>query len=640
MGNSTFRLGPNYNFMNPNVQALAFTMAPAQATTPAFSTTHFQHGGSFLFQHQTSLTYDQPPQQPRFPPGNLALPAGIQTSFPQQSPEISELTRTWDSWVYGNMLVDWYPTAAPERIKYSEIMLNAFKVRKAADLAQYKNSLKAGLTALLAHKPVDVGPEDTLANLSELTEQVRQRIQAATGGQPLDHQNIADIPEAVLNSIVSERCARYGEVMLPLTVTFGPVRYTKAMVVSMGKRQLLDERCRFRYEGQVPRPQREYRARLAVVRNTVFHMLARLLAFVHPGLENILPVMQEARTESIHTLRQCYESAFPSPYQPSQELRDFITAKVMETEATVELAWLLVQVDQDTHTVDDHAFTAILTKLTQKPLRDLANCYHHRQKTAAEKILFEECEYNDRVAVYKNGKSYLDFVNKWYPEARQDPLVNLYSGPRIAEELFQTNLERIYQLVAPKFPVLAPTPPISATPSIEVRLVEALLPVTAAQPPVTPESAPELVAALNPRLRGVLASAPLQRAWGSASTVAASTIALTRSFTTTNSLQKKKKKDNKPKWLRHWTIHRAWLLHQRHVREARQKELMRMQQGMFEACEELRKTSGPGLRPEGYLYRVGMEKKGVYGPKGIPIEYARLQTDTPAREAWNHNWTR
>lgn len=169
-------------------------------------------------------------------------------------------------------------------------------------------------------------------------------------------------------------------------------------------------------------------------------------------------------------------------------------------------------------------------------------------------------------------------------------------------------------------------------------------------------------------LRGVLASAPLQRAWGSASTVAASTIALTRSFTTTNSLQKKKKKDNKPKsedslklkalkanlfadpppplrmarnrWLRHWTIHRAWLLHQRHVREARQKELMRMQQGMFEACEELRKTSGPGLRPEGYLYRVGMEKKGVYGPKGIPIEYARLQTDTPAREAWNHNWTR
>jgi len=94
------------------------------------------------------------------------------------------------------------------------------------------------------------------------------------------------------------------------------------------------------------------------------------------------------------------------------------------------------------------------------------------------------------------------------------------------------------------------------------------------------------------------------------------------------------------RWLRHWTIHRAWLLHQRKVREARERELMRMQQGMFEACEELRKTSGPGTRAEGYLYRVAMEKKGVYGPRGIPIEYARLQTETPAREAWNHSWTR
>jgi large subunit ribosomal protein L40 len=93
------------------------------------------------------------------------------------------------------------------------------------------------------------------------------------------------------------------------------------------------------------------------------------------------------------------------------------------------------------------------------------------------------------------------------------------------------------------------------------------------------------------------------------------------------------------RYLRHWTIHRAWLLRERKVREARLRELTRMRQGMYEACEELRRTAGPGKRPEGYLYRVAMEKKGVYGPSGIPVEYARLQTDTPAKVAWNHEWT-
>jgi len=92
--------------------------------------------------------------------------------------------------------------------------------------------------------------------------------------------------------------------------------------------------------------------------------------------------------------------------------------------------------------------------------------------------------------------------------------------------------------------------------------------------------------------------------------------------------------------LRHWTIHRAWLLHQRSLREDRDRELLRMRQGMAAACEELRMSSGPGTRPEGYLYRLAMEKKGVYGGDAIPIEYARLQTETPAREAWDYGWTK
>ncbi|TKW50690.1 hypothetical protein CTA1_10142 [Colletotrichum tanaceti] len=92
--------------------------------------------------------------------------------------------------------------------------------------------------------------------------------------------------------------------------------------------------------------------------------------------------------------------------------------------------------------------------------------------------------------------------------------------------------------------------------------------------------------------------------------------------------------------LRHWTIHRAWLLLQRQQREARERELHRMQQSMYVANEELRRSAGPGTRDEGWLYRVSQEKKGVYGPGAVPIEYARQQTETPARQAWNHDWKR
>ncbi|CAI6087473.1 hypothetical protein V2G26_009848 [Clonostachys chloroleuca] len=92
--------------------------------------------------------------------------------------------------------------------------------------------------------------------------------------------------------------------------------------------------------------------------------------------------------------------------------------------------------------------------------------------------------------------------------------------------------------------------------------------------------------------------------------------------------------------LRHWTIHRAWLLFRRQQKEATHRERVRMNAGMFNACEELRKVAGPGDRSEGYLYRVAMEKKGVWGLNAVPIEYARFQTDSPATTAWNHDWKR
>ncbi|KAL2066877.1 hypothetical protein VTL71DRAFT_1301 [Oculimacula yallundae] len=92
--------------------------------------------------------------------------------------------------------------------------------------------------------------------------------------------------------------------------------------------------------------------------------------------------------------------------------------------------------------------------------------------------------------------------------------------------------------------------------------------------------------------------------------------------------------------LRHWTIHRAWMIMRRAKREREEGELMRMYQSIHSACEELRTMDPPTASNPGRLYRIAMEKKGIFGKDSVPIEYARFQTDTPAKEAWNHGWTR
>jgi large subunit ribosomal protein L40 len=58
---------------------------------------------------------------------------------------------------------------------------------------------------------------------------------------------------------------------------------------------------------------------------------------------------------------------------------------------------------------------------------------------------------------------------------------------------------------------------------------------------------------------------------------------------------------------------------------------------MHLANEELRLLEGT---QSSRLYRIAQEKKGVFRPGGVPIEYARAQTETPGAEAWNHAWTR
>lgn len=92
------------------------------------------------------------------------------------------------------------------------------------------------------------------------------------------------------------------------------------------------------------------------------------------------------------------------------------------------------------------------------------------------------------------------------------------------------------------------------------------------------------------------------------------------------------------RYLRHWVIHRAWLLHRRKQEEARETEMMRLQASMAYACEKLRTMAGPGTRPEGYLYRKAMAKTGLWAPEAIPIQYARPLVETPGEKPWNHEW--
>ncbi|KAF2262482.1 hypothetical protein CC78DRAFT_618539 [Lojkania enalia] len=117
---------------------------------------------------------------------------------------------------------------------------------------------------------------------------------------------------------------------------------------------------------------------------------------------------------------------------------------------------------------------------------------------------------------------------------------------------------------------------------------------------------------------------------------------------------------SRTRFLRHWTIHRAWMLFLRKRRWAEERELERQYMSMRAACEALRLLDengnavpaeeagafgpdagklGPRGKEVGRLYRQAMTKKGIW-EHGVPIEYARIQTDFPGREGWNHGWTR
>lgn len=106
---------------------------------------------------------------------------------------------------------------------------------------------------------------------------------------------------------------------------------------------------------------------------------------------------------------------------------------------------------------------------------------------------------------------------------------------------------------------------------------------------------------------------------------------------------------SRTRYLRHWTIHRAWQLFFHRQKRARQLELQRQFHAMRAACEELRIGAGDG----GKLFRKAMMKTGVWTiPEwggGVPIEYARGMVDwvggsnpqgDDKTKIWNHEWKR
>lgn len=98
--------------------------------------------------------------------------------------------------------------------------------------------------------------------------------------------------------------------------------------------------------------------------------------------------------------------------------------------------------------------------------------------------------------------------------------------------------------------------------------------------------------------------------------------------------------------LRHWTIHRAAQLYLHTQRRKEELELERQYNAMRAACEELR----VGMDDGGKLYRQATTRKGLFGGLkmegdivgngGVPIEYARAQTEGPSRGGWDHGWRR
>jgi large subunit ribosomal protein L40 len=105
----------------------------------------------------------------------------------------------------------------------------------------------------------------------------------------------------------------------------------------------------------------------------------------------------------------------------------------------------------------------------------------------------------------------------------------------------------------------------------------------------------------------------------------------------------------------HETIERAWLLHKRHIRKSREKEIQRKFQCMKRAMDELHdinpilyeeanKREDPKARSdeEKQLLKQlkGTEARALEARiRGLFPREMKVPSDTPSREGWNYKWT-
>ncbi|KAA8566908.1 hypothetical protein EYC84_010005 [Monilinia fructicola] len=68
-----------------------------------------------------------------------------------------------------------------------------------------------------------------------------------------------------------------------------------------------------------------------------------------------------------------------------------------------------------------------------------------------------------------------------------------------------------------------------------------------------------------------------------------------------------------------------------------EEELYRLHQSMHNAMEDLRLLEGAGQKEAGRLYRVALEKKGIFGKGGIPIE-REIKLISPCKDLHDYIW--
>ena len=359
----------------------------------------------------------------------------------------------WQSYLAThNIAHHWTPFETLERDKYAPILSQELQRRRAVDLEQFKNSLNVAILALLSNTHVDAGNARVIDGLGELTEEVRQKLVLPAVGEAATPFT----PEAqnAFQSAVQSNTQAYGA-LLPQGLEYGPVKYSRAMKFNMAPdhmmpvnlqvaTRLADEpayfghrggdyifkytsmhrtdkrdKHRFQYECQVPRTQGEYLARLQSIMPRVLKMLNSFIMFHPYSATQPIDKVRWLRTmsdEDVSHIRSTYMSMFPSQDVPSKEFHKFMRERLMATEVVSEFAWLVEETNDNLRDQRARKLADFLVEITgQKDLKTLGGYFTRRQRAIAERILFQDNEYNDRVGVYKcpkvSWKNFLDLID-------------------------------------------------------------------------------------------------------------------------------------------------------------------------------------------------------------------------------------